>query len=163
MYLYLEFSWSVYSHILTEYGEIRIFSTNAGKYRPEKLQIRTLSTQWFTFTINYREWILTNIEPGFWVRFHHIINSSQFSLRYFTVTSCHISIIKHNIWFQPGTQLAQWHCDNIVTTSLLTLLQGCDTVENETCADVGFRRCGNVAFQRYQDVATTLLQRRHNF
>ena len=163
MCLYLEFSWSVYSRILTEYGEIRIFSPNARRYRPEELQIRTLSTQWFTFTIHYREWILTSIELGFWVRSHHIINSSTFSLTYFTVTSCHISIIKHNIWFQPGTQLAQRRCNNVVTTSLLTLLQGYDTVENERCADVGFQRCDNVAFRRYQDVATTLLQRRHNF
>ena len=46
------------------------------------------------------------------------------------------------------TQLAQRRCDNVVTTSLLTLSQRCGTVENESCADV--------------DVATTLLQRRHN-
>ena len=59
-------------------------------------------------------------------------------------------------------QLAQPHCDNVVTTSLLTLSQRCDTVENESCADVGFRRCDNISLQRYQDVATTLLQRRHN-
>ena len=52
------------------------------------------------------------------------------------------------------TQLAQRRCDNVVTTSLLTLSQRCGTVENESCADVGFRR--------YQDVATMLLQRRHN-
>ena len=37
-----------------------------------------------------------------------------------------------------------------------------DTIENESCADVGFRRCDNVALQRYQDVSTTLLQRRHS-
>ena len=30
------------------------------------------------------------------------------------------------------------------------------------CVDVGFRRCDNVTRQRYQDVATTLLQSRHN-
>ena len=64
-----------------------------------------------------------------------------------------------NTW---STQLAQTRCDNVVTTSLLTLSQRCDTVENESCADVGFRRCDNVALRRYQDVATTLLQRRHN-
>ena len=45
---------------------------------------------------------------------------------------------------------------------LLTLSQHCGTVENESCADVGFRRCDNVALRRYQDVTTTLLQRRHN-
>ena len=43
--------------------------------------------------------------------------------------------------------------------SLLTLSQRCDTAENESCADVGFRRCDNVAVWRYQDVTTTLLQR----
>ena len=65
---------------------------------------------------------------------------------------------------QPETtsQLAQWRCDNIVTTSLLALSQRCVTTENESCADVGFRRCDNVALRRYQDVATILLQRRHN-
>ena len=45
---------------------------------------------------------------------------------------------------------------------LLTLSQRCGTVENESCADVGFQRCDNVTLQRYQDVATTLLQRCHN-
>ena len=59
-------------------------------------------------------------------------------------------------------QLAQRRCDNVVTTSLLTLSQRCGTVENESCTDVSFRRCDNVALQRCQDVATTLLQRRHN-
>ena len=39
-----------------------------------------------------------------------------------------------------GAQLAQRRFDNIVTTSLLTLSQRCDTVKNESCADVGFRR-----------------------
>ena len=53
------------------------------------------------------------------------------------------------------SQLAQRRCDNVVATSLLTLSQRFDTVENESCADVGFRRCDNVALRRYQDVATT--------
>ena len=44
------------------------------------------------------------------------------------------------------SQLAQRRCDN-VTTSLLMLSQRCSTVENQSCADVSFRRC--------QDVATT--------
>ena len=60
------------------------------------------------------------------------------------------------------TQLAERRCDNVVTTSLLTLSQLCGTVENESCTDVSFRRCGYVALQRCQDVASTLLQRRHN-
>ena len=59
------------------------------------------------------------------------------------------------------TQLAQWRCHNVVTTLLLTFSR-CDTVKNESCADVGFRRCDNVALRRYQEVATTLLQRRRN-
>ena len=45
---YSEFFWPVFSRIWTEYGEIRsisVFSPNAGKYRPEKLQIRALFTQ----------------------------------------------------------------------------------------------------------------------
>ena len=43
---YSEFFWSVFSRIRTEYGEIRsipVFSSNAIKYGPEKLRIRTLS------------------------------------------------------------------------------------------------------------------------
>ena len=48
-----------------------------------------------------------------------------------------------------GAQLAQRRFDNVVTTSLLTLSQRCDTVKNESCADVGFRRCDNVALRRY--------------
>ena len=60
------------------------------------------------------------------------------------------------------TQLAQGHCHNVVTTSLLTLSQRCGMVENESCTNVSFWRCNNVALQRCQDVAATLLQRRHN-
>ena len=60
------------------------------------------------------------------------------------------------------SQLAQRRCDNVVTTSLLTLSQRCGTVENESCTDVSFRCCDNVALQRCQDVASTLLQRRHS-
>ena len=51
-----------------------------------------------------------------------------------------------------GTATLSQRCHNVVV----------DTVENESCADVGFRRCDNVALRRYQDVATTLLQRRHS-
>ena len=40
--LYSEFSWSVFSRIWDEYGEILpIFSPNAGKCGPKKLRIRT--------------------------------------------------------------------------------------------------------------------------
>ena len=46
--------------------------------------------------------------------------------------------------------------------STATLSQRCGTVENKSCADVGFWRCDNVALRRYQDVTTTLLQRRYN-
>ena len=53
------------------------------------------------------------------------------------------------------TQLTQRRCDKVVTTSLLTLSERCDTVENVSCADVGFRRCDNVALRRYPEVATT--------
>ena len=68
----------------------------------------------------------------------------------------------NNSNIDASSQLAQRRCDNVVTTSLLTLSQRCGTVENESCADVSFRRCDNVALQRCQDVASTLLQRRHN-
>ena len=34
--------------------------------------------------------------------------------------------------------------------------------ENESCGDVGLRRCDKVAVRRWQEVATTLLQCRHN-
>ena len=50
-----------------------------------------------------------------------------------------------------------WHSDVVATLS-----QRCGTVDNDSCADLGFRRCDNVALQSYQDLATTLLQRRHN-
>ena len=53
--------------------------------------------------------------------------------------------------------IPSWHSDVVTTLS-----QRCDTVENESCANIGFWRCDNVALRRYQDVATTLLQRRHN-
>ena len=36
----------------------------------------------------------------------------------------------------PDTQLAQRRCDNVVTTSWLTLSKRCGTVENESCRDV---------------------------
>ena len=58
----------------------------------------------------------------------------------------------------PGLKdMPSWHSDVVTTLS-----QRCGTVENESCADVSFRRCDNVALQRFQDVVTTLLQRRHN-
>ena len=71
---------------------------------------------------------------------------------------------KTDLWFEKWheefgifspARLAQQCCDNVVTTSLLTLSQRCGTVENESCTDVSFRRCDNVALQRCQDVATT--------
>ena len=46
------------------------------------------------------------------------------------------------------TQLAQRRCDNVVTTSWLTLSQRCGKVENESCGDVSFRRCENVVVRR---------------
>ena len=60
------------------------------------------------------------------------------------------------------SQLAQRRCDNVVTTSLLTLSQRCGTVKNVSCVDVGSRRCDNIPLRHYQDVATTLQQRHHN-
>ena len=71
------------------------------------------------------------------------------------------SIFSCNLSFINPYQLALRRCDNVVTMSLLTLSQRCGTVENESCVDVGFRGCDNVALRRYQDVATTLLQRHH--
>ena len=48
-FLYLEFFWSIFSRIRTEYGEIiqylSVLSLNAGKYAPEKLRIWALFTQ----------------------------------------------------------------------------------------------------------------------
>ena len=46
--------------------------------------------------------------------------------------------------------------------STATLSQRCDTVENDSCDDVGFRRCDNGTLRRYQDVTTMFLQRCHN-
>ena len=54
-----------------------------------------------------------------------------------------------------NAELAQRSFDNVVITSLLTLSQRCDTVESESCVNVGFRRYDNVALQLYQDGATT--------
>ena len=56
------------------------------------------------------------------------------------------------------TQLAQRRCDNVATTSLLTLSQRCGTVENESCTDV-VTSLSNVVKtlpQRCYNVATTL-------
>ena len=69
-----------------------------------------------------------------------------------------IIVLKTSTCFKRTPQLSQWRCDNVVTTSLLTLWQCFGLVKNESCADVSFRRCDNVALRRYQDVATTLLQ-----
>ena len=45
----LEFFWLVFSRIWTEFGVIRsLFIPNAGIYRPESLQIRTIFTQYHT-------------------------------------------------------------------------------------------------------------------
>ena len=65
------------------------------------------------------------------------------------------------ITWQSIAQLAQWRCAN-VTTSWLTLSQRCGTLKHESWGEVGHRHCDNVAVQRYQDVASTLLQHRHN-
>ena len=46
--LFSEFFWSVFPHIRTEFSEFPIFSSNAGKYGPEKLRIRILLTKWKT-------------------------------------------------------------------------------------------------------------------
>ena len=47
---------------------------------------------------------------------------------------------------------------DFVTTSWLTLSQGCGKVENDSCGDVSFRRCSNVVVPRCHNVATTSLQ-----
>ena len=54
-----------------------------------------------------------------------------------------------------------WHND-VATTLSQRRCWRFGTVENEICADVRFRRCNNVPLRRCKDVATTLLQRRHN-
>ena len=82
----------------------------------------------------------------------------------FTASQVVQSLLGTSRWSKPlvSSQLAQQRCDNVVTTLWLTLSQHCGTVENESCADVSFRRSDNVAVRRCQDVATTLLQRGHN-
>ena len=61
-------------------------------------------------------------------------------------------MLQNRIKKNPYVQVKQpsWHSDgdDHVTTSLLTLSRRCGTVENQSCADVGFRRCDNVALQR---------------
>ena len=60
--------------------------------------------------------------------------------------------------FYPAGTAALWQrCHNVVV-NVVTMLWH----ENESCGDVGLRRCENPAFWRCQDVAKTLLQRRHN-
>ena len=49
--LYSEFSWSVFSHVLTEYGEIR--SLNAGKYGPEKSEYGHFSRSVYSKKLYY--------------------------------------------------------------------------------------------------------------
>ena len=39
------FFWSLFSRIWSEYGDLLVFSPNAGKYGPEKLCIWTIFTQ----------------------------------------------------------------------------------------------------------------------
>ena len=69
-----------------------------------------------------------------------------------------IIVLKTSTCFKRTPQLSHQRCDNVVTTSLLTLSQRFGMAKNESCVDVSFRRCDNVALRRYQDVATTLLQ-----
>ena len=66
-------------------------------------------------------------------------------------------------FLQDHTQLAQRRCENVVTTSLLTLSQRCDTVVNEvvptSVSDVVTTSLSNVIKtlpQRYCNVVTTL-------
>ena len=65
------------------------------------------------------------------------------------------------LWYVRLTKVMNntyvWFRIVLVSTQLA---QRCGTVENESCADIGFRRCDNVALRRCQDVATTLLQHR---
>ena len=60
-----------------------------------------------------------------------------------------------------STTMVGWQSKRF-TAGTVTLWQRCGTVENESCADVSFWRCDNVALRRYQDFATTLLQRHRN-
>ena len=54
---YSEFSWSVFPRIRTEHGEIRSISPYSvrmrEKYRPEKLRIETLFTQWLFSSFSF--------------------------------------------------------------------------------------------------------------
>ena len=53
---YSEFFWSTFSSIWTEwerYGVFLCIQSKCGKYGPEKLQIRTLFTQWLRQFSNY--------------------------------------------------------------------------------------------------------------
>ena len=60
-----------------------------------------------------------------------------------------------------STTMVGWQSKRF-TAGTVTLWQRCGTVENESCADVSFWRCDNVTLRRYQDFATTLLQRHRN-
>ena len=52
---YSELLWSTFPPTRNEYGlRIPVFNRNAGKYGPEKPQIRTLSMQ-FMFPINWKK------------------------------------------------------------------------------------------------------------
>ena len=53
--LYLVFFWSMFSRIRTDTEYRFVFSPNAQKYGPDKLQIQTFFTQWGTI-IKLRRW-----------------------------------------------------------------------------------------------------------
>ena len=71
-----------------------------------------------------------------------------------TINSIGLQFQKTCHKFQVVTQLAQRRCDNVVTSSWLTLSQSCDKVENEICGDVSFLRCDNFVVQRCYNVST---------
>ena len=87
---------------------------------------------------------------------HVPLNWSNVLSKFLHFTNYHVQVEidwkESQSWCWIGTrkptQLAQRRCDNVVTTSLLTLSQRCGSVENESCTNVGPttlpQRCYNV-------------------
>ena len=70
--------------------------------------------------------------------------------------------LKWSVLRNRSTTLPSWHSD-VVTTLLQRRCWRCHNVAARSkMTVVSFWRCDNVALQRCQEVASTLLQRRHN-
>ena len=92
-YPYSEIFWSIFSHIWTEYRDtpyLSLFSPNAGKYRPEKLRIRTLFSH------------CNLVEPNLWFYCQTNENPSDLITRV-----CRQDFTKNNLWREVSQVLKE--------------------------------------------------------